>query len=136
MIDLDDERLRDKSFAAGVRFTCSNVVKRWDAVPAHVCGGTASVTVRPPKERRILPTQSILHCFIGCPRCVPGWGILDVRPDDPLWKPLFDQKVSFGCPTCGARLGTYWSGHDGIPFTDGYDRWKGPTPYDRRPDTA
>lgn len=122
-IDLDDERLRGKSFAAGVRFTCSNVVKRWDAVPPRVCGSTASVSVRPPKERRILPSQSILHCHIGCPSCVPGWGIHDVRPDDPVWKPLFDRKPAvFACPTCGSRLSTSWSGNLGIPFTDGYRR--------------
>jgi len=122
-IDLDDPRLKGKTFCASVRFTCSNVVKPWDALPARVCGGTASVSVRPPKEMRILPGQAILHCHMGCPRCVPAWGIHDVRPDDPLWKPLFDRKpAAFSCPTCGARLVTSWSGCNGIPYTDGHHR--------------
>lgn len=46
MIDLDDERLRGKSFSAGVCFTCSNVVKLWDAAPARVCGGNAQLWYR------------------------------------------------------------------------------------------
>jgi hypothetical protein len=126
-IDLDDPRLAGKSFAAGVRFTCSAVVQRWTADLPVICGSAASLHVRPPPARRLKPSQAILHCAISCPRCRPSWTIDEARRDDPVWKPMFERprRHGFRCPACHAGLHLRWHGWDGEPFTDGYRRSAG-----------
>ncbi len=133
-IDIDDARLQGKSVCGRVRFRCTNVVTLWDAVPGHVCGTVACVTVRPPDGQRIKPNASILHCEMACPSCRPSWRIEDVRRLAEPWKPLFDDTrfKGFRCPTCRAKLNMRWSGFNGIPCTDGY-RNMGETPWPGRP---
>lgn len=116
LVDLDDPRLAGKTFA-GARFICSNVIHRWTASPARICGTLACVTIYPPADKVVRPSDhGVMYCSLGCPRCMPGWGINQARPDDPLWRPL--SRKPFGryrCPTCRAMLGVSWHGWDTRP---------------------
>jgi hypothetical protein len=117
-------QLRGKRFV-DVRFRCHQTVKLWTAEPARRCDSLGCLTIKPPADKAIRPGQSILHAYVGCGTCVPGWSIAQARRDDPLWKPIWDKegpRNRIGCPGCGHKLITHWSGHDGIPYTDGWKR--------------
>lgn len=117
-------QLRGKRFV-DVRYRCHRMVQRWTAEPSKRCGALGTLTIKPAADKAIRPGQSILHAYVGCGNCVPAWSIAQARRDDPLWKPIWDQESPrnrLGCPRCQNKLVTSWSGHDGIPYTDGWKR--------------
>jgi hypothetical protein len=121
-IDLADRRLHGKPFA-GTRFRCTRVRQPYSALPPTVCGCLGHVVVRPRPTDFIPPAKSIPWCSISCPRCVPGWEISQAAPHLPPWRGLVGKPgVRMTCPACRSQLTTSWSGGDGIPHPDGYER--------------
>ena len=117
-INIEDERLRGKSFCSGVRFRCANIVKRWSASPGHVCNQHASITLRPrvPLDLR----AGIPHIYIACPSCRPGWHLHQIRGDDPEWHPILTRRGFSGlrCPTCRGKASVHWANMTGRDCMD------------------
>ena len=105
-IDIEDERLRGKSFCSGVRFRCTNFRKLWAASPGHVCNELASIKLGPrtPIDR----STGVPWVYIYC--CRPGWELDEIRGDDPEWHPILTDRrfKGFRCPTCRSRASHHW----------------------------
>ena len=125
-IDLDDPRLRARSFAGGVRFVCANARRRWTASPPEPCGTLAQVTIYPPADRCVSPgDHGVLYCSIACGACQPSWMIDQARRDDPIWAPLNDKRFKgYRCPTCRRALWPGWHGHDTRPHHLQLESWR------------
>jgi hypothetical protein len=87
-----------------------------------------NIIVRPRPADFIPPSKSIPWCSIECPRCVPQWEVSQaVKHLQPGRRFLPSADARLRCPNigCCAILTTTWSGFDGVPFTEGWERRAG-----------
>jgi hypothetical protein len=119
-INLADPRLHGRLFVS-TRFVCSRTRRIYNE--SRVCGCLGHIVVRPRPADFIPPARSIPWCSISCPRCVPTWEISQAAKHLPPWNAIWtDPDIRLAWPACRSPLTTSWSGGEGIPHTDGYQR--------------